>query len=228
MNDTGERILLAALKLFSADGFEAVSVSDIAREVGITKGALYRHYPSKRDIFLSIVGRMEKSDSVLAGNFGLLAENNAASFPERFRDYAKAMLPTGPRTNLPRGSEKRLPSSSIGIPKCGSFSSGICPSVLLNTRGTNSKKPASVIPKSARRSFTLRCFSDILSSIRESYFPLAILRTAFLRARILSNPSSFGFRPEPFSSAPESFRPKSFLRAFGKDFSFAIKAFFFR
>ncbi len=92
MNDTGERILLAALKLFSADGFEAVSVSDIAREVGITKGALYRHYPSKRDIFLSIVGRMEESDSVLAGNFGLLAENNAASFPERFRDYAEAMF----------------------------------------------------------------------------------------------------------------------------------------
>ena len=54
MGDTKERILLTALELFSENGYEAVSVSDIAAELGITKGALYRHYRSKRDIFESI------------------------------------------------------------------------------------------------------------------------------------------------------------------------------
>ena len=62
MNDTKERILLTALRLFARDGYEAVSVSDIAGALGMTKGALYRHYPSKRAIFDSILLRMEQRD----------------------------------------------------------------------------------------------------------------------------------------------------------------------
>ena len=46
MENTKENILLAALHLFARDGYEAVSVSQIAGELGITKGALYRHYTS--------------------------------------------------------------------------------------------------------------------------------------------------------------------------------------
>jgi len=37
-----------ALHLFARDGYEAVSVSQIAGELDMTKGALYRHYKSKR------------------------------------------------------------------------------------------------------------------------------------------------------------------------------------
>ena len=44
MSDTRENILLTALRLFAKNGYEAVSVSDIASEIGITKGALYKHY----------------------------------------------------------------------------------------------------------------------------------------------------------------------------------------
>ena len=43
MTDTKEKILETALKLFAKDGYEAVSVSDIEDELGITKGALYKH-----------------------------------------------------------------------------------------------------------------------------------------------------------------------------------------
>ena len=49
-NTTKEDILIVALHLFARDGYEAVSVSQIAGELGMTKGALYRHYKSKRDI----------------------------------------------------------------------------------------------------------------------------------------------------------------------------------
>ncbi len=58
MGDTREKILLTALHLFARDGYEAVSVSDIARALSVTKGALYKHYASKRTIFDSIVERM--------------------------------------------------------------------------------------------------------------------------------------------------------------------------
>ena len=57
-----EEILIVALHLFARDGYEAVSVSQIAGELDMTKGALYRHYKSKRDIFDCIVQRMEQQD----------------------------------------------------------------------------------------------------------------------------------------------------------------------
>ena len=50
MGNRKEEILIVALYLFARDGYEAVSVSQIAGELAMTKGALYRHYQSKRDI----------------------------------------------------------------------------------------------------------------------------------------------------------------------------------
>ncbi len=54
--------MLTALKLFAERGFEAVSTSMIAGELGITKGALYRHYKSKQEIFDSIIEKMFEQD----------------------------------------------------------------------------------------------------------------------------------------------------------------------
>lgn len=57
--NTKEKILVQSLKLFSINGFEAVSIRTIADAVGIGNSALYKHYKSKREIFDSIV-QMEK------------------------------------------------------------------------------------------------------------------------------------------------------------------------
>ena len=82
MGETKERILLEALRLFAANGYEGVSVSDIAGALGITKGALYRHYPGKRAIFDSILARMEQRDAEQAQGYslpeGTLAETEDA------------------------------------------------------------------------------------------------------------------------------------------------------
>ena len=51
MGQTKEKIWITALELFAQNGYEAVSVSDIAGQLGITKGALYKHYTNKRAIF---------------------------------------------------------------------------------------------------------------------------------------------------------------------------------
>lgn len=63
MADTKEKILMTALQLFARDGYEAVSVRTIAEKLSITKGALYRHYKNKQDIFDSIVERMIQIDA---------------------------------------------------------------------------------------------------------------------------------------------------------------------
>ncbi len=47
---TRRRILAAALRLFSRDGFHGTSVRSLARSVGLTEAALYYHFPSKRAI----------------------------------------------------------------------------------------------------------------------------------------------------------------------------------
>ena len=84
MSGTKEKILLTALELFARDGYEAVSVSDIARALGVTKGALYRHYKSKRDIFDSILARMEQRDAEQARDHDL-PEGTAAEMEEAYR-----------------------------------------------------------------------------------------------------------------------------------------------
>lgn len=60
--NTKERILEEALKLFSQSGYIGTSMSDIAKELGVTKAALYKHYKSKQEILDSIVEKMNQMD----------------------------------------------------------------------------------------------------------------------------------------------------------------------
>ena len=85
MADTKENILHTALRLFAWDGYEAASVSDIAGELGITKGALYKHYKNKQDIFNSIVERMYQIDAERAKKFEVPEETFDRS-PEAYRN----------------------------------------------------------------------------------------------------------------------------------------------
>ena len=83
MGDTKERILLTSLQLFAQRGYEAVSVSDIAGALGITKGALYRHFENKRAIFDAILWRMEQGDAEQARDHELpegAAETDGAAY----------------------------------------------------------------------------------------------------------------------------------------------------
>lgn len=89
MNGTKEKILTTALRLFAQDGYEAVSVSMIAGALGITKGALYRHYKSKRDIFDCIVARMIELDVARAAEHEV-PEVTFAQSPEAYRQSSMA------------------------------------------------------------------------------------------------------------------------------------------
>ncbi len=99
MCDTKEQILLTALRLFARDGYEAVSVRAIAEAMGMTKGALYRHYRNKRDIFDSILRRMEALDAARAREYGV-PEGTMEEMAQAYRStgadsivaYAKAQF----------------------------------------------------------------------------------------------------------------------------------------
>ena len=87
MPDTRENILMTALRLFARDGYEAVPVSAIAGELGMTKGALYKHYRNKRDIFDSIVERMYELDAKRSREYHV-PEEKAESAPQAYEDVS--------------------------------------------------------------------------------------------------------------------------------------------
>ena len=60
--NTKKRILEEALRLFAKNGYLGTSMNDIARQLGVTKAALYKHYTSKQEILDSIVNRMDSLD----------------------------------------------------------------------------------------------------------------------------------------------------------------------
>jgi len=57
---TQRRIYDAAIQLIAEHGFEAVSLRQIAREVGLQVGSLYNHITDKQDLLLNIMQRVMK------------------------------------------------------------------------------------------------------------------------------------------------------------------------
>jgi AcrR family transcriptional regulator len=51
--DTRERIMDIAANLFSEDGYNGVSMRDIANAVGIKAASLYNHFSDKEDLYLA-------------------------------------------------------------------------------------------------------------------------------------------------------------------------------
>src|SRR5687767_7142669 len=59
---TRERLLDAALEVFSRRGYYAASVDEIAAEAGFSKGAVYSNFSSKEDLFLALIDRRFATD----------------------------------------------------------------------------------------------------------------------------------------------------------------------
>ena len=73
---TKERILYAALELFSEKGYDGVGVDLIAENAGLKGPSLYRHYKGKEDIFNSLIDLVS---SHYEEGFGITEE--AEDFP---------------------------------------------------------------------------------------------------------------------------------------------------
>lgn len=62
--DTRNRILEAALEVFAEKGYHRANVDDIVSASNTSKGGFYFHFPSKRDLFITLIDEMGK---ILAG-----------------------------------------------------------------------------------------------------------------------------------------------------------------
>lgn len=50
-----DRFLQTAEKLFTERGYQAVSIRDIANQIGVTNAAIYYHFSSKEDLFDEVI-----------------------------------------------------------------------------------------------------------------------------------------------------------------------------
>lgn len=84
-----QEILDVAASLFSTRGYSDTSISEILRRVGIARGTLYHHFPSKEAIMDGLIER--HTASILAATREI-ASNRQLSIPERLAGAIQAQL----------------------------------------------------------------------------------------------------------------------------------------
>lgn len=59
MERTREKLLAAGRKAFARDGYHEASMDQLTADAGLTRGALYHHFGSKRGLFEAVVERID-------------------------------------------------------------------------------------------------------------------------------------------------------------------------
>ena len=98
-SDNKAKILKSAIRLIGENGVEGTSLSDIAKDVGISKGTLYYYYSTKSDIVFDITDvHMTK---ITANIFDLIEKNKGdVSWKEMLKILFTTLLKSETRTRL--------------------------------------------------------------------------------------------------------------------------------
>jgi AcrR family transcriptional regulator len=112
-----ERIAVAALDQLAEGGYASASVVAVARRAGVATGSVYRHFPSKADLFAEVFRRASQRevDVLRAMADGPVAERLAAwveafvrrALAEPVRAYALIAEPVDPAVEAERLTFRR-------------------------------------------------------------------------------------------------------------------------
>lgn len=83
-----EGILIAALEIVAQEGSRALTMKRVAKAVGVTEAAIYRHFENKRHLLLALYGYVK--ELLLSELSPVLAEELPA--PERLVLFVETML----------------------------------------------------------------------------------------------------------------------------------------
>lgn len=114
----------AALELFAQNGYPGTSMNDIAKQLGITKGALYKHYSGKQEILDSITKRMNEMDTERAEEYEMpleepngYAEAYANTPTDKIRAYSIAQFKHWTEEKFASLFRKMLTLEQYRVPK---------------------------------------------------------------------------------------------------------------
>ncbi|HRA60412.1 MAG TPA: TetR/AcrR family transcriptional regulator [Bacteroidia bacterium] len=91
MNNQTDRqaeIILVALELINTKGIQGLTIKNISKEIGISEPAIYRHFASKSDILLGVLGNFKEMAIMLSE----IVENYNAEATEKLDFLFSRML----------------------------------------------------------------------------------------------------------------------------------------
>jgi AcrR family transcriptional regulator len=88
---TRRALLEAARELFTSRGYHAVGVRDFAAQAGVTRGALYHHFPDKEALFLAVFDAVERELMSQAPNDAGSSRDLWTSFRKGIQIYLSAV-----------------------------------------------------------------------------------------------------------------------------------------
>ena len=137
---TRERLIASALALIEEGGYAAASVAAIAEHAGVAAGGLYRHFPSKAELFVEVFRALAEEELELMRE----AAARSAGFEERFdaviSTYASSALrrrrlawaltyePVDPLVDAERLAYRRLYREGMAALLREGVDSGVIPS----------------------------------------------------------------------------------------------------
>lgn len=87
--ETRKRLVAAAKKLITANGFDNVSIEDIAKEAGVSAGSFYTYFRKKEDV----VEELNKSDFYRLAE--IVNEREGEDLPDRLKVYCREYIRGG-------------------------------------------------------------------------------------------------------------------------------------
>ena len=86
-NDTKERILAAALEMFSQNGYAGTNIRELSASLGLVKSGIYKHYESKEAIWNALLDQMI---AYYAEHFGLA--EHLPSVPDSLEEFVQMTM----------------------------------------------------------------------------------------------------------------------------------------
>ena len=86
-NDTKERILAAALEMFSQKGYAGTNIRELSASLGLVKSGVYKHYESKEAIWNALLDQMI---AYYAEHFG--SAEHLPSVPDSLEEFVQMTM----------------------------------------------------------------------------------------------------------------------------------------
>jgi AcrR family transcriptional regulator len=117
-------IVEAAGRLFLAPGLARVSMDELARELGMSKKTIYRHFPDKRSLLTAVLDRqfaavertlVESADSAEGQPFHVRVQRFLIAAGTELDGHRQGLLSTPPEllSEITRGALERLLTSQL-------------------------------------------------------------------------------------------------------------------
>src|SRR5437763_16968583 len=120
---TRQRLVRAALELFTAQGFHVTTTPHIAKKAGVAEGTIYRHFDSKQHLLNELyraaarwgLRLVKEADGLNVGPRVKLAELGRSHAPGAGREPAAARLVLIPRHDNPPDDDSRKLTRDLSL-----------------------------------------------------------------------------------------------------------------